>query len=105
MHTYIHVKNLIAQMEAMILSNGESDLADMKEEGISGGDFISKDSKDKEKAAKEKELAMSRRFLDKPEVKYGLNRLTSTHNSKGKLEEPWTTVGGRYATLIGDRTA
>ena len=95
-------------MEAMILSNGENDLADMKEEGassISGGDFISKDSKDKEKAAKEKELAMSRRFLDKPDVKYGLNRLTSTHNSKGKLEEPWTTVGGRYATLIGDRTA
>ena len=87
-------------MEAMILSNGESDLADLKEEGA----FISKDSKDKEKAAKEKELAMSRRFLDKPEVKYGLNRLTSTHNSKGKLEEPWSTVGGRYATLIGDRT-
>jgi len=93
-------------MEAMILSNGESNVEDKKEDtfSISGGDFSSKDSKDKEKAAKEKELAMARRFLDKPEVKYGLNRLTSTHNSKGKLEEPWTKVGGRYATLPGDRT-
>lgn len=95
-----------AQMEAMIAAGVDGEQALTDSNSISGiGDFISRDSKDKEKAAKEKELAIAKRLLDKPEVKYGLNRLTSTHNSKGKLEEPWTTVGGRYATLLGDRTA
>jgi hypothetical protein len=43
-------------------------------------------------------------FLRKKVVLYGKGRITSTHNTKGKLEEPWTTCGGRYSTLPGDRT-
>ena len=52
-----------------------------------------------------KALTLKRLFLHKEEVLYGEGRITSTHNTKGKLEEPWTTVKGRYATLPGDRTA
>lgn len=52
-----------------------------------------------------KALTLKRLFLQKEEVLYGEGRITSTHNTKGKLEEPWTTVKGRYATLPGDRTA
>jgi hypothetical protein len=37
-------------------------------------------------------------------VKYGMNRVTSTHNSFGEIEAPWSTVGGRYAVRAGDRT-
>jgi len=43
-------------------------------------------------------------FLRKKVVLYGKGRITSTHNTKGKIEEPWTTCGGRYTTLPGDRT-
>lgn len=52
-----------------------------------------------------KALTLKRLFLQKEEVHYGEGRITSTHNTTGKLEEPWTTVKGRYATLPGDRTA
>jgi len=56
-------------------------------------------------AQRRRSLALKRMFLKKEEVHYGEGRITSTHNTKGKLEEPWTTVKGRYATLPGDRTA
>ena len=36
--------------------------------------------------------------------KYGKGRLTSTHNSKGRLLVPWEHVAHSYATLPGDRT-
>lgn len=53
----------------------------------------------------EKLLAMKKLFLEKPQVKYGEGRLTSTHNLKGTLESPWSTIRGRHKTLPGDRTA
>ena len=43
-------------------------------------------------------------FLKKKVVLYGKGRITSTHNTKGKVEEPWSCCGGRYSTLPGDRT-
>ncbi len=61
-------------------------------------------SNQRQRSANEREQSMKRLFLGKPVVHYGSGRLTSTHNMKGKLEEPWTTVGGRYQTLPGDRT-
>ena len=62
-------------------------------------------STQRQRSASEKQRSMRRLFLEKPLVHYGEGRLTSSHNMKGKLEEPWTTVGGRYNTLPGDRTA
>lgn len=76
----------------------------------------------KKRKSEEKRLALTNQFLVKPVVKYGANRITSTHNSKGKIEEPWSTIKGRlgdrlfcicyyslmhhrYTTLAGDRTA
>lgn len=57
-----------------------------------------------QKIEAEKAITMKRLFLQKVEPHYGEGRITSTHNMKGKLEEPWTTVKGRYAPRIGDRT-
>jgi hypothetical protein len=53
----------------------------------------------------EKQLAMRKLFLQKEVPKYGEGRITSTHNTRGKIEEPWVTTKGRYATVEGDRTA
>lgn len=55
-------------------------------------------------AGKAKKERMASLFLQKPKVVYGKGRLTSTHNSKGELETPWSVTGGRYATKPGDRT-
>eukprot|EP00981_Chlorochromonas_danica_P013797 scaffold6860_cov155-Ochromonas_danica.AAC.1 len=52
----------------------------------------------------ERKQSIARMFLQKEEIKYGQGRLTSSHNLKGKLEDPWSTVGGRYAPRPGDRT-
>jgi len=97
-----------AHMEEMILHSlqGEEQATESNSTYSSGSSgMLSEDKQVKaDLKEKERELAMAKRFLDKPAVKYGANRLTSTHNSRGKLEEPWTTVGGRYATLPGDRT-
>ena len=65
---------------------------------ISGGSSKNKAKKD----------ALKRRMLmrsTKKEVKYGMNRVTSTHMSKGTIEAPWTTASGRYTVRTGDRTA
>jgi hypothetical protein len=56
------------------------------------------------KQAAERQVAMRKLFLQKEVVKYGAGRITSTHNTVGKIEEPWNTVQGRYAVLPGDRT-
>lgn len=63
------------------------------------------ESSSKHKAKKD---ALKRRMLmrsGKTDVKYGLNRVTSTHMSKGTIEAPWTTASGRYKVRAGDRTA
>ena len=77
-----------------------------KEPGAEGDQesqsMVSGDSK-----KKAKKNALKKRMLlraAKKEVKYGVNRVTSTHNSIGAIEAPWTTVPGRYATRAGDRT-
>ncbi len=62
------------------------------------------DNKHRRREATGKQQSLNRMFLQKKEVKYGQGRLTSSHNLTGRLEEPWTTVGGRYTTLPGDRT-
>lgn len=51
------------------------------------------------------QLAERMKFLKPIEVHYGKGRLRSTHNLKGKIVEPWTTVQHNYATKIGDRTS
>ncbi|RYH26239.1 ankyrin repeat domain-containing protein [archaeon] len=61
-------------------------------------------SRHRHRAVSEKVQSMRRLFLAQKEVKYGQGRLTSSHNLTGKIEEPWTIVGGRYAPLPGDRT-
>lgn len=53
----------------------------------------------------EKALTMRKMFLQKEVPNYGEGRITSTHNAKGKIEEPWVVIKGRYVTLEGDRTA
>ena len=53
----------------------------------------------KKKKLEEKQLALTNMFLVKTEVKYGVNRITSTHNTKGKIEEPWSTVKGRFVII------
>jgi len=60
-----------------------------------------------EKTQSKKDALRQRMIMraTKKVVKYGVNRVTSTHNSKGELEAPWSTVSGRYAVLPGDRTA
>jgi len=95
-----------AQMEEMLLKSLEGEEAAQSNTFDSSNNSMLSAEKQAKAALKEqeRELAVAKHFLDKPVVKYGANRLTSTHNSKGKLEEPWTTVGGRYATLPGDRT-
>ena len=57
---------------------------------------------------KSKKDALRQRMLmrsQKKKVQYGMNRVTSTHNSKGEIEAPWSTTGGRYTVREGDRTA
>ena len=54
-----------------------------------------------------KELIVSHsgwHFYFYSQVHYGEGRITSTHNTKGKIEEPWVTVKGRYTVVAGDRT-
>lgn len=46
----------------------------------------------------------ARFFLDKPSVKYGKGRLLSSFNALQPLEAPWSTTGGRYQPMPGDRT-
>lgn len=99
-----------AEMEAMVLNTAEAAGGEGEGGGVGPSDaglgyLSAKERQSKEKADAEKQLAMAKKFLERPAVKYGSNRLTSTHNSQGKLEEPWTTVGGRYSVLAGDRTA
>lgn len=62
-------------------------------------------SRQRKRMETEKTQVVSKLFLYKEQVKYGQGRLTSSHNLKGKIEEPWETVGGRYVTRAGDRTA
>jgi hypothetical protein len=84
----------------------------MLEEGIqAASDSVGEEEKDDHLAGgiigdggKAKKERMASIFLQKPKVVYGKGRLTSTHNSKGELESPWSVTGGRYATKPGDRT-
>lgn len=66
--------------------------------GIDGGAM-------RRKLMAEKAVALKKMFLRKEVPKYGEGRITTTHNTKGKIEEPWITVQGRYTTKEGDRTA
>ena len=50
------------------------------------------------------QLGQRMKFLKPVEVKYGKGRLRSTHNLRGKITEPWTTVQHNYAVKSGDRT-
>ena len=77
----------------------------MVEESITEAQGESEASDSFDMMHRRKTQALKRLFLQKEVVQYGEGRITSTHNTKGKLEEPWTTVRGRYATLPGDRTA
>lgn len=97
------------EMQASInlrsLSGGADDEEDEKKKQLEDEMTINRSgSKQRQRSANEKQRSMKKLFLEKPVVSYGAGRLTSSHNMKGKLEEPWTTVGGRYATLPGDRT-
>jgi hypothetical protein len=56
------------------------------------------------KLENDRQQALQRLFLNKQKVNYGEGRLLSSHNLKGKLEEPWTTVDGSYLIHSGDRT-
>lgn len=62
-------------------------------------------SKSTTRAEADKQRHVQRLFLQKPEIRYGTGRISSTHNSKGKIEEPWSIIRGRYQTVPGDRTA
>ncbi len=44
------------------------------------------------------------KFLEPVVVEYGKGRLKSSHNLKGHIVEPWSTIGHNYATIAGDRT-
>ena len=85
------------QQQLMDEAAGKEPTGDEGSTSIHGAD-------DKKRAKKN---ALKKRMLmraSKKEVKYGVNRVTSTHNSIGTIEAPWTTVPGRYATRSGDRT-
>jgi hypothetical protein len=56
------------------------------------------------KLENDRQQALQRLFLNKQKVNYGEGRLLSSHNLKGKLEEPWITVDGSYLIHSGDRT-
>jgi len=43
-------------------------------------------------------------LLMREPIKYGEGRLRSTHNLTGAIENPWSTIGGRFAVKSGDRT-
>ncbi len=92
-----------ARMEAEIAQNTQNVL-----NGVDSGAPTAEAeymSRGKKRASEERNLTMSNMFLQKEEVKYGAGRITSTHNCIGKIEEPWITVGARYKTVAGDRTA
>ena len=85
------------QQQMMDEAAGKEPSADESSQSISTSD-------DKRKAKKN---ALKKRMLmraSKKEVKYGINRVISTHNSIGVIEAPWTTASGRYSTRAGDRT-
>ena len=84
------------EMERAIASSQEHVLGELVDAEVSGV---------RRKMMAEKEVAMRKLFLQKETVKYGEGRITSTHNCKGKIEEPWVTTKGRYSTTAGDRTA
>jgi hypothetical protein len=92
---------IAAGAAGMPSSAGDDGLGGMGEaipdEGAAGG-F-------RRKQAAEKAVAMRHLFLQKEVPKYGEGRITSTHNTKGKIEEPWVTTKGRHTTIAGDRTA
>jgi hypothetical protein len=96
------------QMEEMILKTSESSQVDGDDDSLqnfaSDLGILSKNEKKKQLKENDKLLVASRHFLDKPVIQYGTNRLLSSHNCKGLLEAPWSTVGGRYQTLPGDRS-
>eukprot|EP00606_Chrysophyceae_sp_TOSAG23-5_P001526 GSChrysophyteH2.ASY1.ANO1.1681.1 assembled CDS len=86
------------KMEEAILSGGTGEADADDDHSLMSHADVNKKKKD----------ALKRRMIMravKKEVKYGKNRVTSTHNSYGHIETPWSTVGGRYAVLPGDRTA
>ena len=86
------------KMEEAILSGGTGEADADDDQSLMSHADVNKKKKD----------ALKRRMIMravKKEVKYGKNRVTSTHNSYGHIETPWSTVGGRYAVLPGDRTA
>lgn len=100
------------EMEAAI-AGAQSSLEEVVSNGNekSAMDFMAEDnrslravSRQRRRIVAEKVQSLNRMFLQKEVVKYGQGRLTSSHNMTGKIEEPWTTVGGRYATRAGDRT-
>jgi hypothetical protein len=86
------------KMEEMLLSGGD--------EVNSIDDSLSHSTKN-EKTRSKKDALRKRMLMRslKKEVKYGRNRVTSTHMSKGDIEKPWSTATGRYTLREGDRTA
>lgn len=76
-------------------------------ESRAAAELAAQEAQRKEKGGKKKEALspVIRRVPQKPIVHYGKGRLTSTHNMHGRIEEPWSTATGRYATVPGDRTA
>lgn len=95
-----------AELEAAIALNESQDDTE-KNDTVEFGEnslFSATTSNYKERAAVARQLALDNVFLKKETVKYGEGRVTTTHNMKGKIEEPWTIIGGRYNSLPGDRT-
>ena len=75
-------------------------------DGVLPDDASLATSTNKERTKSKKDALRQRMIMraTKKVVKYGMNRVTSTHNSFGEIEAPWSTVGGRYAVRAGDRT-
>jgi hypothetical protein len=86
------------KMEEMLLSGAD--------EVQSIDDSLSHSTKN-EKTRSKKDALRKRMLMRslKTDVKYGRNRVTSTHMSKGVIEKPWSTTTGRYTVREGDRTA
>lgn len=87
-----------SQGNSFSMGTGIDEANEVSITGVDGGAV-------RRKLAAEKTVALKKLFLHKEVPKYGEGRITTTHNTIGKIEEPWTTVQARYSTKDGDRTA
>lgn len=83
----------------------EQAMAALMSGGAAPDDNARPGSTQRRRLAAGRQRAISQLFLSDQTVKYGEGRLQSSHRMKAPVEEPWSTVGGRYHTLDGDRTA